>query len=164
VVSPPSPSIARPLHARDPIGVDLEQSLYALDSTTIDLCLSLFPWGEVSPAQGRRQDAHLAGLARQHSHPFDAVNNNAFLHAEFFNNAASSIYHALQANITKRMSHGLAIEAAYPGLRLLVKESAKPEMVARNTPGAVSEMQILSAARYTICNRGCSIEEKSFGI
>jgi hypothetical protein len=36
-------AIARPLHARDPIGVDLEQSLYALDSTTIDLCLSLFP-------------------------------------------------------------------------------------------------------------------------
>src|ERR1700683_4361068 len=36
--------IARPLHARDPIGVELEQSLYALDSTTIDLCLSLFPW------------------------------------------------------------------------------------------------------------------------
>jgi len=29
---------------RDPIGVDLDQSLYALDSTTIDLCLSLFPW------------------------------------------------------------------------------------------------------------------------
>lgn len=37
-------SIARPLHAHDPIGVDLDQSLYALDSTTIDLCLSLFPW------------------------------------------------------------------------------------------------------------------------
>src|SRR5229473_8581610 len=37
-------AIARPLHARDPIGVDLEQSLYALDSTTIDLCLSLFTW------------------------------------------------------------------------------------------------------------------------
>jgi IS4 transposase len=35
---------ARPLYASDPIGVDLEQSLYALDSTTIDLCLSLFPW------------------------------------------------------------------------------------------------------------------------
>ena len=28
----------------DPIGVDLDHSLYALDSTTIDLCLSLFPW------------------------------------------------------------------------------------------------------------------------
>jgi hypothetical protein len=36
--------IARPLCAHDPIGVDLNQSLYALDSTTIDLCLSLFPW------------------------------------------------------------------------------------------------------------------------
>jgi hypothetical protein len=38
--------MARPLHARDPIGVDLKQSLYALDSTTIDLCLSLFPWAK----------------------------------------------------------------------------------------------------------------------
>jgi hypothetical protein len=36
--------IARPMYAHDPIGVDLDQSLYALDSTTIDLCLSLFPW------------------------------------------------------------------------------------------------------------------------
>ena len=36
--------MARPLHAHDPIAVDLDQSLYALDSTTIDLCLSLFPW------------------------------------------------------------------------------------------------------------------------
>jgi hypothetical protein len=36
--------IARPLYVRDPIGADLDQSLYALDSTTIDLCLSLFPW------------------------------------------------------------------------------------------------------------------------
>jgi transposase len=38
--------IARPLHAHDSIGVDLDQSLYALDSTTIDLCLSLFPWAK----------------------------------------------------------------------------------------------------------------------
>src|ERR1039458_6931727 len=38
--------IARPLYAYDPIGVDLDQSLYALDSTTIDLCLSLFPWAK----------------------------------------------------------------------------------------------------------------------
>src|ERR1017187_10275118 len=38
--------IARPLYAADPIGVDLDQSLYALDSTTIDLCLSLFPWAK----------------------------------------------------------------------------------------------------------------------
>src|SRR5271169_17122 len=39
-------AIARPLYARDPIGVDLNQSLYALDSTTIDLCLALFPWAK----------------------------------------------------------------------------------------------------------------------
>ena len=35
---------ARRLYARDPMGVDLDQSLYALDSTTIDLCLALFSW------------------------------------------------------------------------------------------------------------------------
>ena len=38
--------IARPLYLHDPIGVDLDQSLYAVDSTTIDLCLSLFPWAK----------------------------------------------------------------------------------------------------------------------
>src|SRR5712671_1825190 len=38
--------LARPLYASDPIGVDLDQSLYALASTTIDLCLSLFPWAK----------------------------------------------------------------------------------------------------------------------
>jgi hypothetical protein len=37
-------AIARPLYAGDPIGIDLDASLYAFDSTTIDLCLSLFPW------------------------------------------------------------------------------------------------------------------------
>jgi hypothetical protein len=36
--------IARPLYAQDSIGVDLSETVYALDSTTIDLCLSLFPW------------------------------------------------------------------------------------------------------------------------
>ncbi len=36
--------IARPLYADDLLGVELDQNLYALDSTTIDLCLSLFPW------------------------------------------------------------------------------------------------------------------------
>jgi IS4 transposase len=35
---------ARPLYANDSIGIELEGSLYAFDSTTIDLCLSLFPW------------------------------------------------------------------------------------------------------------------------
>ena len=35
---------ARRLYVREPMGVDLDESLYALDSTTIDLCLALFPW------------------------------------------------------------------------------------------------------------------------
>ena len=39
-------AIARRLYAREPMGVDLDHSLYALDSTTIDLCLSLFPWAK----------------------------------------------------------------------------------------------------------------------
>jgi DDE family transposase/uncharacterized protein DUF4372 len=35
---------ARRLYADEPIGIELDQTVYALDSTTIDLCLSLFPW------------------------------------------------------------------------------------------------------------------------
>ena len=35
---------ARRLYQDDPIGVELEETVYALDSTTIDLCLKLFPW------------------------------------------------------------------------------------------------------------------------
>ena len=35
---------ARDLYVNDPFAVELEQTVYALDSTTIDLCLSLFPW------------------------------------------------------------------------------------------------------------------------
>ena len=35
---------ARSLYAAEPMGVELKQSLYALDSTTSDLCLALFPW------------------------------------------------------------------------------------------------------------------------
>lgn len=35
---------ARKLYVNDSIGVELDQTVYALDSTTIDLCLSLFPW------------------------------------------------------------------------------------------------------------------------
>ena len=35
---------ARQLYSSDALGLELEQTVYALDSTTIDLCLSLFPW------------------------------------------------------------------------------------------------------------------------
>ncbi len=37
---------ARDLYRDEPFGVELSETVYALDSTTIDLCLSLFPWGQ----------------------------------------------------------------------------------------------------------------------
>jgi hypothetical protein len=42
---------ARKLYAQEPLGVQLEQTIYALDSTTIDLCLSLFPWARFRSAK-----------------------------------------------------------------------------------------------------------------
>lgn len=38
--------VARGLYRDEPLGVELDQTVYAFDSTTIDLCLSLFPWGQ----------------------------------------------------------------------------------------------------------------------
>jgi hypothetical protein len=37
---------ARDLYRSEPFGVELSETVYALDSTTIDLCLALFPWGK----------------------------------------------------------------------------------------------------------------------
>ena len=36
--------IARPLYADEDLGLDLDHTVYALDASTIDLCLSVFPW------------------------------------------------------------------------------------------------------------------------
>lgn len=43
---------ARPLYASVDFGLDLQRSIYALDSTTIDLCLALFPWASFRRAKG----------------------------------------------------------------------------------------------------------------
>ena len=43
---------ARRLYADDDFGVELDQTVYALDSTTIDLCLSLFPWAKFRKHKG----------------------------------------------------------------------------------------------------------------
>jgi len=45
-------SQARHLYANDSFGVELNQTAYALDSTTIDLCLSLFPWAKFRAHKG----------------------------------------------------------------------------------------------------------------
>jgi hypothetical protein len=42
-------STARPLYAGEDFGVDLEQTVYALDATIIELCLSLCPWARYRP-------------------------------------------------------------------------------------------------------------------
>jgi hypothetical protein len=39
-------SRARQLYADEPLGLELEHAIYALDSTVVDLCLSLFPWAQ----------------------------------------------------------------------------------------------------------------------
>ena len=43
---------ARNLYADDPLAVELKETVYALDSTTIDLCLSLFPWAQFRKHKG----------------------------------------------------------------------------------------------------------------
>ena len=43
---------ARELYAHDSLGATLEQTTYALDSTTVDLCLSLFPWAKFRRRKG----------------------------------------------------------------------------------------------------------------
>jgi hypothetical protein len=44
--------IARALYADEDFGLELDQTVYALDSTTIDLCLSLFPWARFRKRKG----------------------------------------------------------------------------------------------------------------
>jgi len=43
---------ARRLYANEPFAVELDNTVYALDSSTIDLCLSLFPWAKFRKGKG----------------------------------------------------------------------------------------------------------------
>jgi len=45
-------SIAKDLYAEEDFGINLQAEVYALDSTTIDLCLSLFPWARFRKTKG----------------------------------------------------------------------------------------------------------------
>jgi hypothetical protein len=84
--------------------------------------------------------------AESGSLPFDAVNNNAFLHAEVFNNAASSIYHALQTKVTKRLSHGLMLQAAYTWAHA-IDDSSDPLTPATGNQGFPRNSLDLAAER-----------------
>jgi hypothetical protein len=44
--------IARRLYHKEPLAVELKNTVYALDATTIDLCLSLFPWARFRETKG----------------------------------------------------------------------------------------------------------------
>ena len=44
--------IVRPLYAQEALGYDLDNTVYALDSSTIDLCLSMFPWARFRHRKG----------------------------------------------------------------------------------------------------------------
>jgi len=45
-------AIARPMYSNESLGFDLDGTVYALDSTTIDLCLSVFPWAHFQSSKG----------------------------------------------------------------------------------------------------------------
>ena len=45
-------NIARQLYSNDDFGIELEETVYALDASTIDLCLSLFPWARFRKTKG----------------------------------------------------------------------------------------------------------------
>src|SRR5271170_5347766 len=45
-------AIARPLYSNESLGFDLDGTAYALDATTIDLCLSVFPWAHFQSSKG----------------------------------------------------------------------------------------------------------------
>jgi hypothetical protein len=44
--------IARKLYQKEPLAVELKNTVYALDATTIDLCLSIFPWAHFRETKG----------------------------------------------------------------------------------------------------------------
>src|SRR5437879_827330 len=58
--------IARPLYAQESFGVDLQETVYALDTTTIDLCLSVFPWAVFRTAKAAIKLHTLLEIGRAH--------------------------------------------------------------------------------------------------
>jgi hypothetical protein len=58
---------ARELYAAEPLELELSDTVYALDSTTIDLCLSVFPWANFRSTKGCSKNPQPPGLALCHS-------------------------------------------------------------------------------------------------
>jgi len=63
---------ARDLYTKEPTGLELDAMVYALDSTTIDLCLSLFDWVLFRATRGGGEDAHAVGFTLKVLNPLPA--------------------------------------------------------------------------------------------
>ena len=59
--------IARPLYADEDLGLELDNTVYALDASTIDLCLSVFPWALFRSTKSAVKLHTLLDLRGQHS-------------------------------------------------------------------------------------------------
>lgn len=59
-------SHAHRLYRDEPFGLEIEETVYALDSTTIDLCLSVFPWARFRRTKGAIKLHTPSALGRAH--------------------------------------------------------------------------------------------------
>jgi len=57
---------ARELYAGEELGIDLTDSVYALDSTTIDLCMSVFPWAHFRSTKSAAYSTPFGHAFHQH--------------------------------------------------------------------------------------------------
>ena len=89
--------IARDFYRDEEFGVELDQTVYALDSTTIDLCLSLFPWAHFRKQKGAIK---LHTLLDLHGTSKNAVKTHIWI--------AISVY-VLVAIIKKRLNLDLSL-------------------------------------------------------
>ena len=97
--NPPQPALVSQLEA------------FCVAGNPLNAGLNDPPTGQCS--QATLQFTNLWLGANNGSLPFIAANNSAFLQATLYKGIANSIYHALQLNITKRFSHGFAVQGAY---------------------------------------------------
>jgi len=88
-----------------------------------------FKPGQCSPATLQRSTLYVG--AEQGALPFDAVNNNAFLHAFVDQTSGHSWYNGLQAQVTERLTRGLQIQLSYTWAHAM-DDSSDP------LPGAVT--------------------------
>ena len=107
-----------------------------------------FKAGQCSPATLQQSTLYVG--AEQGALPFDAVNNNAFLHAFVDQTSAHSWYHGLQAQVTERLSHGLQIQASYTWAHAMDDASdalGDADLAARRWPARTADQAVRGSPR-----------------